>query len=290
MYYYKMLRVTVFAVLSVGVAVLVGGCFTGSTKVSPISPASTGDMIISAVLAKGLQENLPIGRASATLTRNSQVVCRDLVIDKHHMTASGKIPKVMIGVWDLRVDVYSPKDELLFSGSTTVSVKKNETATVEIVLTTAPGDLHVVLDLTEFAGYELVKGKLILAAGAEPTIVKDFPQGENHTVSVSIKDLPPHTHDLKVEIYKDTYHAYNCIYRGPWQVINVSSGETTNLSWSPSLGLVDVIGKIDLPPPSPTVVEASVAGGNVVLNWDGVEPPENDLWGYRVYVQWDEFL
>ncbi|NMB25841.1 MAG: hypothetical protein GX986_09960 [Firmicutes bacterium] len=279
--------------LLIAIATLASGCLGNpgnAVSYTPTTPSGpTGGLAVQAVLAKGIGQTQEMGRVTATLTRGSHVIEHDLNIDHANMIASGTIPSVMIGTWELRVDVFSPQDELLYAGVTSIVVEEGRTTAAEVTLTTAPGELVVQLDLTEFAGHELIKGKLVFGTGTKPDLVKEFIRDQDYAATAVIKDLPPRTHDLKVEIYRNTYHSYNCIYEGPWQTVAIDPGKTTNLSWSPALGLVEVIGKIDLPPPSPTEINAIVDAESILITWASVTPPEDDLRGYRIYAQSDVY-
>lgn len=287
------IRMHTLLLLMIAFATMASGCLGNqgsSLSYTPTAPPGpTGGLAIKAVLAKGLGKAQEMGKVTATLTRGSHVARHDLIIDHASMIARGTIPSVMIGTWELRVDVFSPAGDLLYAGITSIVVEEGKTTAAGVTLTAAPGTLLVELDLTEFSGHELIKGKVILGTGPKPELVKEFAKGQDSAATVTIKDLPPRTHDLKVEIYKNTYHAYNCIYAGPWQAVTIRSGETTNLAWGPALGLIEVIGKIDLPPPPPTAISATIDGDSILVTWAPVTPLEDDLWGYRVYVEFDVF-
>ena len=203
--------------------------------------------------------------------------------------ASGTITKLMIGAWDLCIDVYSIRGELLYQGKTSILVEENKKSTASVTLATAPGELTVQLDLVDFTGPQAIKGKVILNTGAGEEIIKEFSPGQDKRAEVIFKELAPRSYDLKVDIYSGTYHAYNRIYQGPWQVVAITSGGKLNLAWGPALGLVEIVGKVDLPPPPPTDVTAVLQGANVLISWAAVTPIEDDLLGYRVYAQNDIF-
>ena len=276
-----------------GFTTLASGCFGNpghSVSYPPSSPPGpTGGLAVRAALAKGMGENQEIGRVIATLSRGTHIVEQNLVVDPVNMTASGTLSGVLIGTWQLRVDVFGQQEELLYTGSASILVEEGKTTSTGLTLTAAPGELVVELDLSEFASYELLKGKLVFGNGPKPELIKEFTRYSGPGVVVTVEELPPRTHDLRVELYKSTYHSYNCIYQGPWQVATIRPGKPTQLSWSPAWGLVEIIGVIDLPPPSPTHVTASLDESGILITWAPVTPPEDDLQGYRVYAQLDAF-
>lgn len=242
-----------------------------------------------ALLASAIEDGNSIGRVRAILTRGSQEVHQDLVVDLAQMTASGTVPKLMIGTWELRVDVYDQQGKLIYAGTADVLITESKTTGVELPLVAAPGRLELILDMSGFESYALVKGKVIIGNGEHPEVVKEFAREETTELQVTIEGLPPRTHDLLIEIYKNTYHSYNCIYRGPWQVFTVEPGLTTEVHWSPAWGCIEIIGIIDTPPPSPVGVSAVLQGDAILVCWDPVNPVEDDLVSYGVYVQVEVF-
>ncbi|NLJ85526.1 MAG: fibronectin type III domain-containing protein [Firmicutes bacterium] len=289
-----LLTLVLMSAILLGIATLVSGCFGGlGQSISyPSSPPKgpTGGVAVRALVAKGLEQEHPIVRIAATLQRGNHRISQDLVFDPDTMTASGTLNGVLIGSWQLRIDAYSRGDKLLYSGFASILVEEGRTVSSKIVLTAAPGTLVVEMDLRKFAHHGFVKGKLIFGTDSPPNIVKEFGVPESFQTTVTIDELPSRTHDLRVELYENTYHQHNRIYEGPWQTVSITPGEVTQVSWSPAWGIVEIIGTIDVPPPSPTQVHASVEDDGILLRWAPVEPPEGDLAGYLVYVQLDAFV
>jgi len=270
------------------------GCFGGigqriSSPNQPSAAGPTGGVAVKALLTSDTPVTLPIGRVTAVLTRGSQVMEQELAVDPTAMTATGSFPRVLIGTWELEVKVYNQSGDLAYLGAAAVTVQEGKTTSVELPLLAAPGTLIMNLDLSDFASYELVKGRIIIGNGEEPELVREFTRGDSSQVSVQIDRLVPKTHDIRVDVYKNTLHSYNRIYQSPWQTVTIRPGQTTAVNWSPATGCVEIVGYIDAPPPPPAQITAEVQEDGILVSWDPVQPVENDLQGYKVYVQIDPF-
>jgi hypothetical protein len=276
----------------VGLSLILTGCFGGlGQKVSyPAVPKGpTGAVAVKALLLSDIEDGQTIGRVMATLTRGNQKIEQKLAVDQDRMIASGSLSRVLIGTWNLRVDVYNKQGELIYAGWTNVLVEESKTTSIELQLSAAPGQLIMVLDISDFDSYELIKGKIIIGASETPELVKEFVREEEAELIVTIDELAPRSHDLRVELYKNTFHSYNCIYQGPWEVITIQPGKTLEMSWHPAWGCIEIIGVIDAPPPSPTDVSAVLQDGGILISWTGVRPVEDDLEAYLVYAQLNAF-
>lgn len=286
-------RVCVLLTL-VGLSLLLSGCFGGlgqTVSYPPPAPKGpTGGIAVKALLISDSGDGHTIGRVIATLTRGSQKIEQNLTVDLDRMSASGNLSKVLIGTWDLRVDVYSKQGELLYTGTTSVLIEEGKTTGIELQLGAAPGTLIMMLDISDFDSYELIKGKIIIGTGEQPKIVKEFARGEEAPLIVRIDELDPRSHDLQVELYKNTFHSYNCIYQGPWEVITIQPGKTLEMNWHPAWGCIEVIGVIDAPPPSPSDVSATLQDDGILITWTAVRPIEDDLQAYLVYAQLNPFI
>ena len=285
-------RVGLFLML-IGLSLLISGCFGGlgqTVSYPPPAPKGpTGGVAVKALLISDSGDGHTIGRVIATLTRGSQRIEHNLVVDLDRMVASGNLSKVLIGTWNLRVDVYSKRDELLYTGSTSVLIEEGKTISIELQLGAAPGTLIMVLDISDFDSYELIKGKIIIGTGEQPELVKEFTRGEDSLLTVTIDELDPRSHDLRVELYKNTFHSYNRIYQGPWEVIAIQPGKILEMSWHPAWGCIEVIGVIDAPPPPPPHVSATLQDDSIFIAWTAVRPVEDDLEAYLVYAQLHAF-
>lgn len=274
-------------------SILVSGCFHGAGQTisypPPVPGGPTGGIAMKALLASSPSDAGSIGRVTATVKRGNQEIQQNLALDPTSMIASGNIPKLLIGTWQLKVDVYSEQGDLLYTGTTSILIEEDKTTGVELPLVAAPGKLVMRLDISDFDSYELVKGKVIIGAGEQPETVQEFVREEASELVVIIDELAPRSHDLRVEVYKNTFHSYNCIYQGPWEVINIQTGKTTEVYWTPAWGCIEIIGIIDAPPPSPSNVSASSQENGIIVSWSEVEPLEDDLKAYRLYAQIDAF-
>ena len=67
--------------------------------------------------------------------------------------------------------------------------------------------------------------------------MREFTRGDSSQVSVQIDRLVPKTHDIRVDVYKNTLHSYNRIYQSPWQTVTIRPGQTTAVNWSPATRL-----------------------------------------------------
>jgi hypothetical protein len=282
-----------FLLTIVILGIMVSGCFPGGSQTvsypPPIPNGPTGGIAMKALLAANPSDARSITRVTATAKRGNQELQQDLVIDPINMMASGNIPRLLIGTWQIRVDVYNDQGELLYTGVTSVLIEEGRTTGVELPLVAAPGKLIMRLEVGDFDSYELIKGKVIIGAGSQPEVVQEFVKEAATEVLVTIDELAPRSHDLRVEVYKNTLHSYNCIYRGPWEVITIQTGRTTEVYWSPAWGCIEIIGIIDSPPPPPSDVSASLQDDGILASWSDVRPIEDDLEAYRLYAQLDPF-
>ncbi|NLA59411.1 MAG: fibronectin type III domain-containing protein [Firmicutes bacterium] len=278
----------------VALSILLGGCFGGlgqkiSSPDTPPLTGPTGGLTVKALLTANMADDDSIGRVKAVLTRGSHILEQDLAVDLASMTAAGSFPKVLIGTWELEVRVCNQHGDLTYMGSTSIFVQEGKTASVELPLRATPGTLVMHMDISDFDSYQLVKGRIIIGTGQEPEVVKEFTRDASPIVTVEIDRLSPKTHDLRIELYKDTFHSYNRIYQGPWETITIRPGLTTQVNWNPAWGCVEIIGYIDAPPPPPTSVNVVAEGNGILISWDPVVPVENDLQGYKIYIQTDPF-
>ena len=278
----------------VAVSTLFSGCFGGlgqkiSSPDTPPLTGPTGGVAVKALLTSSMAAHGPIGKVLAVLTRGSHSLEQELAVDLAAMTATGSFPKVLIGSWELEVKVYNQHGDLAYLGTASVLIQEGKTASVELPLRAAPGVLVMHLDISDFDSYELVKGRIIIGTGEEPEVVKEFTREDSSSVTVEIDRLAPKTHDLRVELYKSTFHSYNRIYQGPWDTVTIRPGQTTEVNWNPAWGCVEIIGYIDAPPPPPAYVDVVVQESGILICWEPVVPLENDLQGYKVYVQTDPF-
>ena len=279
--------------ITLGLSILVSGCFGGAGQTISYPPSipggPTGGIAMKALLASSPGEISSISRVTATVKRGNQELQHDLALDPTKMIASGNIQKLLIGTWQLRVDVYNQQGELLYTGVSSVLIEEGKTTGVELPLVAAPGRLIIRLDVRDFDSYEVIKGKVIIGTGEQPDSIQEFTREERTELLVTVGELFPRSHDLRVEIYKNTFHSYNCIYQGPWEMITIRTGKTTEVNWSPAWGCVEIIGVIDAPPPSPSNVSASLQENGILVSWDVVRPVEDDLEAYRLYAQLDAF-
>ncbi|NMB45128.1 MAG: hypothetical protein GX998_01830 [Firmicutes bacterium] len=281
---------TMLVLTLIGLTMFTSGCFGGLGQTISYAPnGPTGGVAVKALLTSDMAHNHSISRVTATLTRGKQEVQQDLVVDLTQMTASGRISKLLVGTWQLRVDVFGRQGEMLYSGTTSVWIDEDQTTGVDLPLLAAPGTLVIALDLGGFGRYELVKGKIIIGTGEQPAVVKEFIRDDASQLIVTIDELPPHTHDLRIELYENTFHSYNRFYESPWEVITIQPGKTTAVEWNPAWGCVEIIGMIDAPPPSPKSVNALLHEDGILVSWDAVAPIEDDLKAYRLYTQLDVF-
>ncbi|NLY29287.1 MAG: fibronectin type III domain-containing protein [Firmicutes bacterium] len=286
-------RIILFVNVIVAVSTLLSGCFGGPGQriSSPDPPLTgpTGGVAVKALLASTMAGDAPIGQVKAVLTRGSHILERELAVDLATMTAAGSFPKVLIGTWELEVKVYSQRGDLTYLGTASVLVQEGKTASVELPLRAAPGVLVIHLDISDFEGYEQVKGRIIIGTGEQSEVVKEFTREDSSIVTVEIDRLTPKTHDLRIELYKNTFHSYNRIYQSPWETVTIRPGQTTEVNWNPAWGCVEIIGYIDAPPPPPAHVNTLAQEDGILISWDPVVPVENDLHGYKIYVQTDPF-
>ena len=290
--YHQLNTISIILVLA-AVSTLFAGCFGGagqriSSPASPPFAGPTGGVAVKALLTSGMTEDGGLGTVKAVLTRGRHTLEQELTVNTSNMTAAGGFPKVLIGTWELQVMVYSREGDLAYLGDASVVVQEGKTASIELPLRAAPGVLIMHLDISDFDDCDQpVKGRIIIGTGVEPEMVKEFTRGDSPAVTVELNGLTPKTHDLRVELYEKTFHSYNRVYQSHWETVTIRPGQTIEVNWHPSTGCVEIIGYIDAPPPPPTSVTTEEHGDGILIFWTPVEPVENDLAGYRVYIQTD---
>lgn len=270
---------------------LFSGCdFNTGETIIPSSPPAlsepTGGVVIRTSLSSAGLSATPVSKVEAVLSRGDREIRELLVMNAARTQATGVFKDVVIGTWQLTVYVYDETESLLFTGTGEVLVEEEKTTSAAVALKPAPGAFLLYMSLGEFGTYDgVVKGKVLFRPG---DLVETFErEGTEQMVCVEIDGLVPRTYDVCVELYQDTLHTYNRVYQGPWKLITIAPGQTTEAHWSPALGQIEVIGEVDDLPPAPTGVAATAQPDGIAVSWQPVETPENDLAGYNIYVRTD---
>lgn len=224
----------------------------------------------------------PAFTVTATLTKDQQRLIIPLALTDG--IARGSHESVLIGKWDVAVEVRDADGDTPYAGKSSVVVRPNETTAATVSLEPKAGTLVLTVDV---AGLDLEGPTQRARVTLSPGGYTSFERIPNTTLLQVSKDLAPGTYDAKVTLYGDSYLAGDRLYESEWFPVTIWPGKTHALSWSPQTGRVDIDTRIITIPAAPASLAATPTENGILLTWDPVFQSSIDR--YLVYSRTDIF-
>src|SRR5690606_5534171 len=121
---------------------------------------------------------------------------------------------VYTGRWEAVFEVWDREGFLTHRGQSEITVLKDESTPLHIVLDPLPGLLRLRADLAGFSAADRVeRARLHLQPG--DLRFETIRSGTETTLPWE-REVPPGTYDVQVALFGPSFHNYNLIYAGPW--------------------------------------------------------------------------
>ncbi len=253
--------------------VVIGGCTKPAKETGVLEIKLTVPEQLLGAEGVGPMEAPVVSYFKFTITKGSAVYAKTVPVTGGEVSVS--FDKLAPGVWTIVVNGYSASDVIICTGSTTATVEAGKTATANVVISLAKGDLTVRVVFPE--GVTPATGTVILIDPINGNLTEDLVmgmgQGEAEFTAITSKTWP-----IRVILY-DGVGAE--LLQGESQVF-VSPGVDTLAVVTFTDGGIAITITWDLPPSKPTGVTAIAGTGKVTVSWNA-NPAEEGVVGYLVY-------
>lgn len=180
--------------------------------------------------------------------------------------AAGTLHGIYEGRWQVLLEVRDQEGYITHRGEAEVQVTADRSPVLlEMALQPLPGRLRVVADLTGFSAQEQVSRARLVSMPGEKRF-ESLREPGSPFIRWDV-ELAPGSYELQVQLYGDSFHAYNLIYAAPWMSLDVYPGRSSELTWSPATGEIQLVGTIPTLPAAPRGLVVWQEGDEVVLQW-----------------------
>ncbi|NLS45503.1 MAG: fibronectin type III domain-containing protein [Firmicutes bacterium] len=254
------------------------GCFKGESSTSLNETGSVKVLVSSPELSQGgtiqglcdiqtYPGEIAFMQAEVRLTNGSIILSETALLEDGK--AEIMFPGVVIGPWDVIVELKDFDGNPAYTGSSRVSVIKDQVVHANIMLQPALGMLKIRIDLAKIPNHEKVARVRLYKDSSNLRSQKSITRNPGVNILIAeIPDLSPKTYDMMIMLFDEDGEL---VYESLWEEVHILPGKTTTIDWDFSLGDVSLEVGLSRSPKAPTNLIADLSEAGVILSWNGSE-------------------
>lgn len=265
--------------------ILLAGCTATPTPASLPSDRGSGTLQVLALVPQDTESAFVESEYEFELILSQENQTRTVARPMETAELALSVDELFTGIWSVKIHLRDHEDAITHAASGDVIILPEETTAAQFHLKPEPGELHAVIDLSKIADPALrakIEGaRVYVNPGGYSSGTRDPDTGDIEITRI----LEPQSYDFQIVLYTDGYLAGNRAYSSPWMPIDIAPGKVTQISWSPSVGDLDLRGFIlDAPQPPAALQAAVTSDAHIRLTWQAPTfPAAATETGIRIY-------